>query len=44
MNFIEGRLDKSDYAVYGDFINFNIDGYWLDESWMKFIPTTFAKD
>jgi hypothetical protein len=27
MNKIKGKLDKSDYAIYDDFINFRIDDY-----------------
>ena len=31
MNSIEGIQDKSDYEVYDDYLNFRIDGIWLDE-------------
>lgn len=31
MNKIEGLPDNSDYEDYRDFINYRIDGYWLDE-------------
>lgn len=38
MNKIEGIQDKSDYEDYGDFINFRIDGYWLDEKLEELYP------
>ena len=31
MNSIQGVLDRSDYEIYDDFLNFQVDGYWLDE-------------
>jgi hypothetical protein len=38
MNKIEGILDKSDYEGYWEFINFRIDGYWLDEKLDELYP------
>ncbi len=38
MNKIEGILDKSDYEDYWDFINYHIDGYWLDEKLDELYP------
>lgn len=38
MNKIEGLLDKSDYEGYWDFINYHIDGYWLDEKIDELYP------
>lgn len=31
MNTIQAVTDKSDYSIYSDFLNFRIDGLWLDE-------------
>lgn len=38
MNKIEGIQDKSDYEAYWDFINYRIDGYWLDEKLDELYP------
>jgi hypothetical protein len=38
MNKIKGQLDKSDYEIYDDFINFRIDDYWLDEKIDELYP------
>lgn len=38
MNKIEGIQDKSDYEDYWDFINYRIDGYWLDEKLDELYP------
>lgn len=38
MNKIEGILDKSDYEGYWDFINYRVDGYWLDEKLEELYP------
>ena len=38
MNKIKGLPDKSDYEGYRDFINFRIDGYWLDEKLDELYP------
>lgn len=38
MNKIKGQLDKSDYEIYEDFINFRIDDYWLDEKIDELYP------
>lgn len=43
MNKIEGRQDKSDYEDYRDFINFHIDGYWLDEKLDELYPDNMFK-
>ena len=38
MNSIKGLLDKSDDEIYDDFINFHIDGSWLDEKLEELYP------
>ncbi|MBB3696682.1 hypothetical protein KMW28_23400 [Flammeovirga yaeyamensis] len=38
MNSIKGKLDKSDYENYDDFLNYQIDGYWLDEKLEELYP------
>jgi hypothetical protein len=43
MNKIEGILDKSDYEIYYDFINYRIDGYWLDEKLDELYPNKMYK-
>lgn len=43
MNKIEGILDKSDYEGYWDFINYKIDGYWLDEKLDELYPGNMYK-
>lgn len=43
MNKIEGIQDKSDYEGYWDFINFRIDGYWLDEMLDEIYPDNMYK-
>jgi len=43
MNKIEGILDKSDYEDYLDFINYRIDGYWLDEKLDELYPNNMYK-
>lgn len=43
MNKIEGILDKSDYEIYGDFMNYQIDGYWLDERLDELYPNNMYK-
>lgn len=43
MNKIEGIQDKSDYKDYWDFINFRIDGYWLDEKLDEPYPDNMYK-
>lgn len=40
MNKIEGILDISDYG-YWDYINFRIDGYWLDEKLEELYPNKY---
>lgn len=42
MNKIEGILDASDYE-YWDYINFKIDGYWLDEKLEELYPNNMYK-
>jgi len=44
MNSIKGILDKSDYEGYFDFLNFQIDGYWLDEKLEELYPDYSIKD
>ncbi|AEM70300.1 hypothetical protein Murru_1257 [Allomuricauda ruestringensis DSM 13258] len=43
MNSIKGIIDKSDYEIYDDFLNFQIDGYWLDEKLEKLYPGNMYK-
>lgn len=43
MNKIEGLEDKSDYEDYWDFINYRIDGYWLDEKLDELYPNNTYK-
>jgi hypothetical protein len=43
MNKIVGQLDKSDYDGYWDFINYFIDGYWLDEKIDQLYPEYMYK-
>lgn len=43
MNSIKGILDKSDYEIYDDFLNFQVDGYWLDEKLEEFYPGNMYK-
>ncbi|NBA88302.1 hypothetical protein GVN16_21195 [Emticicia sp. CRIBPO] len=43
MNKIEGIQDKSDYEDYRDFINYLIDGYWLDEKLDELYPNNMYK-
>lgn len=43
MNKIEGIQDKSDYEDYWDFINYRIDGYWLDELLDELYPNNMYK-
>jgi hypothetical protein len=38
MNKIEGLLDRSEYEGYWDFINYRVDGYWLDERLDEIYP------
>ncbi len=38
MNTIEAIQDKSDYEGYWDFLNFHMDGYWLDEKLDELYP------
>jgi len=43
MNKIEGLEDKSDYEDYWDFVNYQIDGYWLDEKLDELYPGNLYK-
>lgn len=43
MNSIKGILDKSDYDIYYDFLNFQVDGYWLDEKLEELYPDNMYK-
>lgn len=43
MNLIKGILDKSDYEIYDDFLNFQVDGYWLDEKLEELYPGNMFK-
>jgi len=38
MNNIRATLDKSDYEIYKDYLNFTIDGYFLDEKLDEIYP------
>lgn len=38
INNIKSLLDKSDYEIYPDFLNFYIDNYWLDEKLEEHYP------
>lgn len=44
MNRIEGILDKSDYEFSWDYINYRIDGFWLDEMLDELYPDLSLKD
>jgi len=43
MNTIEVKLDKSDFEIYNDFLNYQIDGYWLDEKLDELYPNKSYK-
>lgn len=43
MNKIEGIQDKSDYKDNWDFINYRIDGFWLDEKLDEIYPDNMYK-
>ena len=43
MNKIVGLEDQSDYEDYWDFINYYIDGYWLDEKLDELYPGNMYK-
>jgi hypothetical protein len=43
MNKIQGILDKSDYEGHYDYINFLIDGFWLDEKLDELYPGNMYK-
>lgn len=43
MNSIEAKLDKSDYKVYNDYLNFLVDEYWLDERIDELYPGNMYK-
>lgn len=43
MNTIKAKIDKSDYEIYDDFMNFQIDGYWLDEKLDELFPNHMYK-
>lgn len=43
MNSIQGILDKSDYEIHDDFLNFQVDGYWLDEKLEELYPGNMYK-
>ena len=43
MNKIQGLEDTSDYEDYWDFINYQIDGYWLDEKLEELYPGNMYK-
>jgi hypothetical protein len=43
MNSIKGILDKSDYESYDDFLNFQVDSYWLDEKLEEIYPGNMYK-
>ena len=43
MNSIKAILDKSDYEIFDDFLNFQVDGYWLDEKLDEIYPGNMYK-
>ena len=43
MNTIKAKVDKSDYEIYDDFMNIEIDGYWLDEKLDELYPKRMFK-
>jgi hypothetical protein len=43
MNIIKAKIDKSDYEIYDDFLNIEIDGYWLDEKLDELYPNNMYK-
>ncbi len=43
MNTIKAQIDQSDYEGYADFLNYQIDGFWLDEYLDKLYPNQFLK-
>ena len=43
MNRIRSKQDKSDYEVYCDFMNIEIDGEWLDEVLDELYPNNMYK-
>lgn len=43
MNRIKALLDQSDFEFYSDFLNFNIDDYWLDEKLDEIYPNNLYK-
>lgn len=43
MNTIRVKVDQSDYEIYDDFLNIEIDGFWLDEKLDSLYPNNFFK-
>lgn len=43
VNSIKVKIDKSDYQIYDDFPNFQIDGFWLDEKLDELYPKHMYK-
>lgn len=43
MNKIEGIEDISDYEGYWNYVNYKIDGYWLDEKLEELYPGNMYK-
>lgn len=43
MNNIKAKIDKSDYEIYDDFMNIEIDGYWFDEKLDEIYPNRMYK-
>lgn len=43
MNHIKAVLDKSDHDIYDDFLNIQIDGFWLDEKLDQLYPKRMYK-
>jgi len=43
MNKIRAIFDNSDYEIYDEFLNFQIDGYWLDEKLDEHYPGNMYK-
>ncbi|MGV3587462.1 MAG: hypothetical protein ACO1OF_10690 [Adhaeribacter sp.] len=43
MNSIKAIVDQSDYEIYDNFLNIQIDGYWLDEKLDELYPDNMYK-
>ena len=43
MNRIEAQMDRSDYGIHTKFLNYQVDGKWLDEKLDALFPTKDLK-